>query len=71
MSSNFATVVEQVQQLSVEEKSLLQVLLEKYLMEERRTEIYQHYQATKAQEDQLEFTSDWSKLKYLLEEEPL
>jgi len=62
-------VVEQVQQLSVEEKSLLQVLLEKYLREERRTEIYQHYQATKAQEDQLEFTSDRTKLQYLLEEE--
>ncbi len=70
MSIPFATVVEQVQQLSVEEKSLLQRLLEKYLREDRRAEIYQHYLDTKTQEDQLEFTRDLSKLKCLLEESP-
>ena len=39
MARNFAEVVEEVKQLSVAEKEVLQKLLRKYLIEERRREI--------------------------------
>jgi hypothetical protein len=44
MSYTFAEIVEEVKHLSVEEKKELQELIEKYLIEERRKEIYQNYQ---------------------------
>lgn len=43
MSSSFAEIVEGVQALSIEEKLELHDLIEKYLIEERREEIYQNY----------------------------
>jgi len=68
MQLNFATIVEQVHNLSYHEKSDLQELLEKYLIEERREEIYQNYLLSQQQysDDTLEFSSDISKLEKML-----
>ena len=50
MSTDFASVVEKVQKLSLQEKEELHSLLEKYLIEERRTEIFNNYQSTVKEE---------------------
>lgn len=50
MSISFASIVEEVQRLSVEEKEELRHLLDKYLIEIRRDEIYQHYLESKSAE---------------------
>ena len=46
MAQDFATVVEDVKQLSTAEKEELQELLRLYLIEERRSEIQWHYEAS-------------------------
>jgi hypothetical protein len=46
MAQDFATVVEDVKQPSTAEKEELQELLTLYLIEERRSEIQQHYKAS-------------------------
>ncbi len=43
MSTSFAEIVEEVKALSIQEKQELHELIEKYLIEERREEIYQSY----------------------------
>ena len=60
MSYNFANVVEEVQKLSSEDKGELRFLLERYLIEERREEIYQNYNESlkELRENKLEFSSD-------------
>lgn len=65
MPANFATVVEQVQNLSSLEKMDLRKLLDKYLIEERREEIYQNDLISRQQhhENSLEFSSDLNWLK--------
>jgi hypothetical protein len=45
MSQNFAEVVEEVKQLSPAEKVELQQLLRQYLIEDRRHEILENYEA--------------------------
>ena len=50
MNSDFASVIEKVQKLTLREKEELQRLLEKYLIEERRKEIYGNYQSTLKEE---------------------
>ncbi|HVQ38740.1 MAG TPA: hypothetical protein VMS31_14475 [Pyrinomonadaceae bacterium] len=45
MAQNFSKVVEDVKQLSTAEKEELQGLLKIYLIEERRREIEQNYEA--------------------------
>jgi len=45
MSQTFADIVEDVKQLSSEEKEELQELLKKYLIEERRREIRENAEA--------------------------
>ena len=44
--SNFAEIVEEVKVLSTQQKQELHKLIEKYLIEERREEIYQSYMVT-------------------------
>jgi hypothetical protein len=68
MKDSFAAVVEEVKNLSTEEKLELQTLIEKYLAEERRQEIYDNYQAslTELNEGKLVFSSDMSTLKGML-----
>jgi len=68
MPANFATVVEQIQQLSYHEKTDLRGLLDKYLIEERREKIYQNYLMTQRREKEFEFSSDISLLKKMLDE---
>lgn len=61
--TTFANLVEQIQQLSVDEKLELQQLLEKYLSEERRNAIFSAYQEALAIEKTLEFSNDLQTLK--------
>jgi len=65
MKDSFAEVVEGVKNLSTEEKLELQTLIEKYLTEERRQEIYDNYQASlnESDEGELVFSSDMKTLK--------
>jgi len=68
MNHSFAEIVEEVKQLSTEEKAGLQELLEKYLIEERRQKIYENYQASleELQGNTLTFSSDTDQLRELL-----
>jgi hypothetical protein len=68
MKDSFAEVVEEVKNLSTEEKLELQILIEKYLVEERRQEIYANHQAslTELKEGKLVFSSDVNALKGML-----
>ncbi len=47
MNATFVDVVEDVKQLSIEEKQELKGLIDSYLIEERREEIYQNYEQSK------------------------
>jgi hypothetical protein len=68
MSHNFAEIVEEVKQLSTEEKEELLDLLEKYLVDERRREIYGNYQASlkELDENRLNFSSNVDELREML-----
>ncbi|OHB92061.1 MAG: hypothetical protein A2Z57_11820 [Planctomycetes bacterium RIFCSPHIGHO2_12_39_6] len=68
MSQKYNTLVEEVKKLSVEEKEELKFLIEKYLVEERRDEIFKNYQESKKEieEEQLEFSGDMKRLKEML-----
>ncbi|MFN2455415.1 MAG: hypothetical protein ABR577_14460 [Pyrinomonadaceae bacterium] len=68
MNNSFAEVVEEVKNLSTEEKRELQILIEKYLVEEKREEIYENYQAglNELKEGELAFSSDVNALKGML-----
>ena len=68
MSSSFAEIVEEIKALSIPEKQELHELIEKYLIEERREEIYQSYMRSQAElmDNQVEFASDTDRLKEML-----
>ncbi len=68
MKDSFAEVVEEVKNLSSEEKLELRILIEKYLAEEKRQEIYENYQASvkELNEGSLVFSSDVNTLKGML-----
>ncbi|MBC7911536.1 MAG: hypothetical protein H7Y30_13595 [Pyrinomonadaceae bacterium] len=68
MSHNFAEIVEEVKQLSTEEKEELQDLLEKYLIDERRHEIHENYQASlkELHENKINFSSNVDELREML-----
>ena len=68
MSQKYNVLVEEVKKLSVEEKEELKFLIEKYLVEERREEIFKNYQESKREieEEQLEFSGDIKRLKEML-----
>ena len=70
MKDSFAEVVEEVKSLSTEEKLELQTLIEKYLLEERRQEIHENYQASlnELHEGSLVFSSDMKSLKGMLDD---
>ncbi|WP_036482245.1 hypothetical protein [Myxosarcina sp. GI1] len=66
----FSDVVEAIKQLSTEEKQEIQLLIARYLCEERREEIYRNFQlARKEQQDKLQFSSDINELKRILKDE--
>ncbi|MGA1622813.1 MAG: hypothetical protein ACO36E_08810 [Synechocystis sp.] len=66
----FSDVVEKIKSLSTEEKVEIQLLLQQYLREEHREEIYTNFKQAKAEEQEgcLTFSSDISELKKLLGE---
>ena len=66
--SSFAEIVEEVKALSTREKKELHELIERYLIEERREEIYQSYVRSLSELDDrgAEFSSDTDRLKGLL-----
>jgi hypothetical protein len=68
MSNNFAELVEEVKALSIQEKQELQGLIEKYLIEERREEIYENYLQSQAElnKGEIAFSSDTDALKDML-----
>ena len=66
----YATLIETVKSLSTEEKEEIRFLIEKYLIEERREDIYGNYQNSlkEAEGGQLEFLSDVNRLRRMVEE---
>jgi phosphopantothenate synthetase len=70
MSSEFANVVEEVKKMPYEEKEELKFLIEKYLNEERREEIFQNYHDSlkELSAKKIKFSSDINQLKELIEE---
>ena len=71
MPQDFATVVEDVKQLSTAEKEELQELLRIYLIEERRSEIHQHYEASLGEvgAGSLTFSHDTTTLREVLSDD--
>lgn len=69
-SMTFSDVVEIVKSLSTNEKREIQVLLQQYLREERREEIYNNFQSAKIEEQkgELKFSSNINDLKQFIEE---
>jgi len=65
MNVSFVNVVEDVKQLSIEEKQELKDLIDGYLIEERREEIYQNYQTSKQNlaDGNLQFFTDLDELE--------
>ena len=70
MVATFSTLIEQIQNLPPEEQLELRDLLDKYLTESRREEIFQHYLDAKklSQTGELTFTSNIEELRRSLEE---
>ncbi|MCK8602710.1 hypothetical protein [Desulfoferrobacter suflitae] len=70
MSQNFAAIVEDVKNLSAEEKEELKFLLEQYILEERRNQIHMNYQEslTEMQEGKIKFRATVNELQRTLEE---
>ncbi|MGH1397028.1 MAG: hypothetical protein ACRAVC_23780 [Trichormus sp.] len=66
----FSDLVEAIKCLSLAEKQELQFLLQQYLREERREEIYQHYQTSKTEEKNhdFKFSSHIDELKRMIED---
>ncbi|WP_353929400.1 hypothetical protein WJM97_13875 [Okeanomitos corallinicola TIOX110] len=66
----FSDVVQAIKGFSIEEKLEIQLLLQQYLREERREEIYHNLQATKREEEngELTFSANIDDLKQLMEE---
>ncbi len=68
MSKAYNILIEEVKKLTREEKEELKFLVEKYLIEERRHDIFENYQESKKEvkEKRLEFSNDITKLKEML-----
>jgi len=66
----FCDVVEAIKTLSLVEKEEVQALLEQFLREERREEIYQSYLVSKQNEKEgkLQFSSDIDRLMQSLQD---
>ena len=66
----FSDVVEVIKSLSTDEKREIQLLLQQYLREERRDEIYDNFKSAQAeqQKGELKFSSNIKELRQLIEE---
>jgi len=65
----YDTLTETVKLLPAEEKEDLKFLIERYLIDEKREEIYKDYQESlkEVSEGRLEFSSDVDKLREIIE----
>jgi len=65
----FSDVVEVIKSLSTGEKREIQLLLQQYLREERRDEIYDNFKLAQVeqQQDELKFSSNPQELRQLIE----
>jgi hypothetical protein len=70
INMTFSEIVEAIKTLSLGEKEEIQSLLEQFLREEQREEIYQNYLLAKQNEKEgkLKFSSDIDQLMQFLEE---
>ncbi len=70
MKVSFVDVVEDVKQLSIEEKQELKDLIDSYLIEERREEINQNYQKSRQNlaDGNLRFSADLDELEAMLDD---
>lgn len=68
--TKFEDLVETIKSLSSEEKEEIKFLLERYLIEERREEIYQNYKESlkELEEGKINFTGSIDNLKEMIEE---
>jgi hypothetical protein len=66
----FSDVVEVIKNLSTDEKREVQLLLQQYLREERREEIYANFESAQVeqQKGELKFSSNIRELRQLIEE---
>lgn len=69
MPIGFADVVENVKQLRTDEKEELFFLLQRYLVEERRQTMYDHYQqaAQEVRERSIQFSSNIQELQEMMD----
>jgi hypothetical protein len=66
----FSDVVEVIKNLSIDEKREIQLLLQQYLREERREEMYANFEVAQAEQQngELTFSSDINELRQLIED---
>lgn len=66
----FSDVVEVIKNLSRDEKHEIQLLLQQYLREERRDEIYDNFKSAQVEQEtgELKFSSNINELRQLMEE---
>jgi len=66
----FSDVVEIIKNLSTDEKREIQLLLQQYLREERREEMYANFEVAQAEQQngELTFSSDINELRQLIED---
>ena len=66
----FSDVVETIKNLSTDEKQEIQLLLKQYLREERREDIYQNFELSRAEEQRgdLKYSADIDELNRSIEE---
>lgn len=68
--TTFHDVVEGIKSLSTDEKQEISILLQQYIREERRDQIYDNFQLAQVEEQkgELKFSSNINELKQLIEE---
>lgn len=68
--TTFHDVVEVIKSLSMDEKQEISILLQQYIREERRDQIYDNFQLAQVEEQkgELKFSSNINELKQLIEE---
>ena len=66
----FSDVVEAIKQFSADEKQEIQLLLQQYLREERREEIYENFKSAQIEQQngELKFSANLSVLRRAIEE---
>ena len=66
----FTDVIEVIKSLSTDEKREIQLLLQQYLREERRDEMYGNFKSAQVeqQKGELKFSSNIQELRQLIEE---